>query len=604
VLLPPEPRSRQHRTRQRVSGRSRTPLLQLRRQHILTIELEDFYQTGTMRRLVDRGSWYRFESRLEKGTIRTLDLLDQFGAKATFFTLGWVADAAPELIRMIAERGHELATRGYYHRTFDDFAEQEEFRYDASRAKETLEQVINRPVVGYRIADGRLRPKDLWALKALQQLGFSYDSSIKPMFRDWAHEPIRRFVQRQKMDGPEFWEVPFGSTRFFGVDVPIAGGNYFRQFPEWVMRKAVARWEHLYRAPFVAYFHTWELDPEQPHLEGTTLLMRVRQYRHLHKMPAILAHYLSLYRFTSIAEHLRLDVPAATAPTDVADLAAVSVTGETMVAGHAGAVSAVGPGGRPSGETAVVGREAVTIVVPCYNEEDSLPRLVNTLLDVRTALADKYEIRAILVDDASTDGTWEVMSRLFAWDVGTRCFRQPHNIGTAAAILRGIRDAETPIVASMDADCSYDPHELAAMLPLLAEGVDVVTASPYHPAGQLKNVPLWRRAFTRMGGGLYRVAFRHKLHTYTSLFRVYRRSSVKEIRLRHSGSVGVAELLGRLEQKGAKIVEYPATFEARRPSSSKLKALRAGIGHLILMGKLAARRALGPFRKNEKKEEG
>ena len=538
------------------------------RQNILTVELEDYYQTTPFKALVGRGNWYRYESRLEAGTLKALDLLDQFGAKATFFAMGWVGDAAPELLRLIVERGHEIATRGYYHRSFGEFTPPE-FQEDVIRARETLEQVTGQRVVGFRIAEGRLRPEDLWALKILQELGFAYDSSLKPLFREWSRDHIRRFVQRTKMPGPEFWEVPFSSIRLLGMDVPIAGGNYFRQLPPWMIRKAVTRWMHRYRAPFVMYFHTWELDPEQPRLAGVPLLGRVRQYRNLERMPETLAYYLSTYKFTSVAEYLRV---LRTRP--VANEPAPSPTREPVVVRG-------------------MSREAVTIVVPCHNAEFLLPRLVNTIQDVRANLADRYDVRAILVDDASTDGTWELMSRLFAWDDGVRCFHQPHHLGTAATILRGIRDAETDIVCSIDAECSYDPHQLAEMLPLLTEGVDVVTASPYHPAGTVKNVPWWRQAFPRLGELLYRVPFRHQLHTYSSVLRVYRRSAVADMKIGEDGLVGVTEMLGRLEQAGARIVEYPATRESREPSGPQWKKLRAGAGHLWLMARLTLRRMIG-----------
>jgi polysaccharide deacetylase family protein (PEP-CTERM system associated) len=541
--------------------------------------VEDYYQTTPFKGTVGQGNWYRYQSRLEPAIHKTLDLLDQFGARATFFALGWVADAAPELLRLIASRGHEIATRGYYHRAFEEFTPHE-FKYDVIRARDTLEQVIGQRVLGFRIAEGRLRPQDLWALKVLQDLGFAYDSSLKPLFREWSRDHIRRFVQRTKMPGPEFWEVPFSSTRLLGMDLPIAGGNYFRQLPPWMMRQAVLRWMQQCRAPFVMYFHTWEMDPAQPRIAGTPLLGRIRQYRNLERMPVVLAHYLSTYKFTSIAEYLRLEQTRAAEaepfPTIAREAAAVT--------------------GAP--------REAVTIIVPCFNAEFLLPRLVNTIQNVRAALADRYEVRAILVDDASTDGTWEVMSRMFAWDEGARCYHQPHYLGTAATILRGIRDAETDIVCSIDAECSYDPHQLAELLPLLTKGVDVVTASPYHPAGRIKNVPWWRQAFPRLGELLYRVAFRHQLHTYSSVFRVYRRSAVVEMQIREDGLVGVTEMLGELEHAGARIVECPVALESREAGLSTWKLFRAGMGHLWLMARLMGRRVFGRRRPGGEKGDG
>jgi hypothetical protein len=389
------------------------------------------------------------------------------------------------------------------------------------------------------------------------------------MFREWSKDHIRGSVQRTRMPGPEFWEVPLSSLRLFGMEVAAGGGNFFRQLPAKTMQRAVARWIQAHRAPFVMYFHTWELDPAQPRLPGVSWLGRIRQYRNLERMTEILAHYLSTYRFTSIAEYLRLEQARLAEP----DLF---------------------PGSpRRSGAVASVPRTAVTLVVPCYNAEFLLPNLVNMIQKVRAKLADRYEMRAILVDDASTDGTWEVMSRLFAWDEDARCYRQPLHLGTATTILRAIRDAETDIVCSMDAECSYDPYQLGSMLPLLKDGVDVVTGSPYHPAGQVKNVRWWRQALPRLRELLYRMAFRHRLRTYTSVFRVYRRSAVVEMQVLADGAVGVTEMLGRLEQAGARIVECPVVLEPREGGASTREKLRTAVGHLGLMLRLTGQRLWG-----------
>jgi hypothetical protein len=163
----------------------------------------------------------------------------------------------------------------------------------------------------------------------------------------------------------------------------------------------------------------------------------------------------------------------------------------------------------------------------------------------------------------------------------------------AAAILSGIRAAGTEIVCSIDCDCTYDPHGLAAMIPRLADGVDLVTASPYHPKGRVLNVPAWRLSLSRGASFLYRLVLRQKLYTYTSCFRVYRRSAVAELALREEGFLGVAEILARLDLQGSVIVEHPATLEVRLLGQSKMKVLRSVAGHLRLLAQLAALRLSG-----------
>jgi polysaccharide deacetylase family protein (PEP-CTERM system associated) len=540
------------------------------KQHLLTVALEDYYHTTPFKRMVDRANWYRFETRLEVGTLRTLDLLDQFGARATFFALGWVADTAPELIRKIADRGHEIATRGYYHRALGEFSPSE-FRDDVLRAREALQRASGQQVLGYRVAQRWLAPGDLWVLRALAELDFAYDSSIKPILRDWSNEPWRRFIHRQEFDGKGLWEIPLSSARLFGFHIPIAGGNYFRQWPHWMVRRAVARWDRNCEAPFVMYFHTWELDPAQPKFTGAPVHARVRQYRHLERMPAIIGHYLSTYRFTSVADRLELHA----ARTAVAPQVRATVLPL-----------------RPA-RADQTPRTSVTIVVPCFNEAASLPYLSNTLRSVRASLAVRYDVQVILVDDASVDGTWDVLTTLFAAEANTLYYRHPENRGVAAAIMTGIRHSTSPIVCSIDCDCTYDPHELGTMIPLLTDAVDVVTASPYHPAGTVRNVPEWRFFLSRTASRLYRLVFHHRLHTYTSCFRVYRRSAVADVQVNQGGFIGVAEMLAAMERAGASIVEYPTTLEARLMGHSKMKVIRTALGHLQLMARLAGLRLRG-----------
>ena len=162
--------------------------------------------------------------------------------------------------------------------------------------------------------------------------------------------------------------------------------------------------------------------------------------------------------------------------------------------------------------------------------------------------------------------------------------------------MTGLSAAETEIVCSMDCDCTYDPHELLNMLPLMTENVDLVTASPYHKDGGVRNVPGWRLFLSRGASFLYRRVLRSKLDTYTSCFRVYRRSSMVGLPLRESGFLGVAEMLGRLDLRGGKIVEFPAVLEVRFFGISKMKTAKTIVGHLKLLSHLTKLRW---FRKSE-----
>ena len=534
--------------------------------HLLTVVLEDYFHVESLAGVIPEERWYRFEMRLEASTRRALDLLDECGARATFFVLGWVADAAPEIVREVASRGHEIAAKGYLHRNPRGVSA-EAFGEDALRAREALERAAGRPVLGYRVARGRLRRSDDWAVRALAACGYSYDSSVRPMLRECAAEPWRRFPHTTCVADRPFLEVPLSSVRLLGLDLPIAGGNYFRQLPRGLMRRAVGEWHRRSPAPFVMYFHTWELDPEQPRVHGAPLAQRIRQYRNLSRMPRLVRSYLESYRFTSIADYYALQPSAAGAA------AGASTPGADAMAGW-------------SHEPAGGARPPVDVVVPCYNEEQSLPYLANTLRSVVTRLRDRYRLRFIFVDDGSTDGTWRSLEAHFGRSPDAVLVRHHRNRGLAAAIQTGLRAATADIVCSMDCDCTYDPHELGRMIALLVEGVDVVTASPYHPEGRVTHVPGWRLVLSRGLSRLYRLVLRQKLHTYTSCFRVYRRQAVAGLTVTRGGYLGVAELLGRLDLAGRRIVEAPAVLEGRMLGRSKMRVMRNVVGHLGLLAEL------------------
>jgi glycosyltransferase involved in cell wall biosynthesis len=301
------------------------------------------------------------------------------------------------------------------------------------------------------------------------------------------------------------------------------------------------------------------------------MFQQVRQYRNLDRMPGHLEWFFKRYRFTSVARHLGLatDLLGRPAPLVPAPPPARAADVATRIDSVRGGCSLT----------------PVTIVVPCYNEELILPYLANTLRSVETRLGDRYEFRYVFVDDASSDDTWQALHRTFG-ELPRRTFvRHGTNRGVAAGITTGLRAAATEIVCSIDCDCTYDPHELGRMIPLL-DSADLVTASPYHPQGAVRNVPTWRLFLSRGLSGLYRTVLHHRLATYTSCFRVYRRSSSMDIRLDYGGFLGVAEFLGRMDLAGRRIVEFPTMLEVRMIGRSKMKVVRTIGGHLKLLARL------------------
>lgn len=553
---------------------------------LLTVVLEDYFQVAPLKSVIRTAQWYRFESRVEANTLKTLDLLDELGARATFFVVGWIADEVPELIREVVRRGHEVASKGYYHRCIRQLTP-DEFRDDLLRSREALEKASGSPVLGYRIAYGGLAPADLWALDVLAQEGFAYDSSLRPTWRLYAHEPWRRFVHGHRCGDVTLWELPLSTFSLGGWCLPIAGGNYLRQLPHSVMHRAVARWHRTYDSPFLFYFHVWELDPDQPRINGAPPRQRIRQYRNLDKMPEIVRHYLSRYRFLPIRDYLGLEAGPLRREVQEEARAVAGIIREEIQPPPATPTGVRQPrvrGPRAGGRER---RERVTLVVPCYNEEGVLPYLANTLGSVGAALGTDYELAFLFVDDGSGDGTWACLQRLFGSRPDCALVRHGENRGVAAAILNGLRRAETEIVCSIDCDCTYDPHQLRSLIPLLAEGVDLVTASPYHPEGRVRNVPAWRLFLSRSLSRLYGLVLHQRLATYTSCFRVYRRSAMTRLPVREGGFLGVAEMLGLLDLAGGRIVECPAVLEARLLGRSKMKIARTCAGHLGLLARLA-----------------
>ncbi len=548
-----------------------------KKKHLLTVLVEDYFHVGAFENLIRQRNWSNFEPRFERNTLKTLDLLDEFKTKATFFVLGWIAEQNPRIVREIAARGHELASRGFYHRSLRHLTP-EEFREDVRKTNKILEDAAGQKIIGYRAAEKLNYEKDAWILDVLAEEDFVYDASFLPTQKD---SKEKRFARQIHTNGKIIHEFPY-ATRNVGVGLlPISGGNYLRQIPHTLMRHAVADWNRRYDAPFVLYFHVWELDPEQPRISAASNYNRIRHYRKLDKMEWVIKEYLNRYDFTSAAEYLNVDLGLR-----IADLEIPKTVAHNLNLQLENTKSQI-----PNPKS------QITIVVPCYNEEAALPYLANTLRSVEANLRENYQPEFVFVDDASTDKTFEKLTELFGEKENVKIIRHETNNGVAAGIMTGIKNAATEIVCSMDCDCTYDPHELLRMIPLLTDGVDVVTASPYHPEGSVRNVPRWRLFLSKGLSRLYRVVLHQKLHTYTSCFRVYRREAALGLNVRRGGFLGVAEMLGQLDLAGRRIVEFPTTLEARMLGRSKMKVLRTIAGHLSLLIHLAGLRLRGGRRR-------
>jgi polysaccharide deacetylase family protein (PEP-CTERM system associated) len=491
-----------------------------------------------------------------------------------------VASSAPQLVRDIAAQGHEVAVAGDWVSTVRE-ENRERFRESARRQQGELEDLLGMQVVGYRAAGGWLSPKDLWVLDVLAEAGYRYDSSIRPALFSNPAETWRRM--RENGHGhvlPAFFEVPVSSIGLFGLQVPIGGGGSFRHFPQAVTRHAVAHWVRRRAQPYVMYMRTWELDSDQPRISVASLYARLRQYRNLGRMPHMVEEVLSTYRFTGIAEKLGLGLspiaPPEPRPQGAGEAPAAVLSSRSKDQAQA----------MPA-ETASVG---VSVVIPCYNESLTLRYLSNTLDRLAETHRQDFSFTFVFVDDRSTDDTWALLQSLFGRRADCLLVRHEQNRGVAAAIQTGLRRATDEVVCSIDSDCTYDPNDLCRMIPLLTDGVDVVTASPYHPSGKVMNVPRWRLFLSRSCSHLYRMVFRQKLHTYTSCCRVYRRGVVAAVDIRLPGFLGISELLAHVDRAGGRIVEFPTTLEVRVLGLSKMRVARTIVGHLGFLMRLVGER--------------
>jgi polysaccharide deacetylase family protein (PEP-CTERM system associated) len=545
--------------------------------HVLTVTLEDYYHVKAFNRLIHAGQWYRFENRLERNTQLTLDLLDETKSKATFFVFGNLAESMPELVRRIVERGHEVGSRGMYPRDISQLTP-EELAIDLARSKEVVEKATRQTVRGFRAGEVWNDPDHLWILDLIAEAGYQYDSSFCPWMRRAKDRPDLLFTHRRTVGDRDLWVLPISSFSIAGWRLPL-GGNFLRQFPRPLVRHELKRWASHLAVPLVTYFNVWEIDPDQPRIEAAPFLQRVRQYRNLDRMQELLRETLTTYRFTSTVDWLRM------APEVSAHLANVRVRTPA-------------PSRIATPQQLQLGMDIpppipVTLVVPCFNEAGGMAYLKNTLQSVEKRLGDRFDFRFVFVDDCSTDNTYAELMGAFGARSNCKVVRHEENAGVAAAIMTGIKAADTEIVASIDADCSYDPHELAGMVPMLTEGVDLVTASPYHPDGGVLNVAGWRLFLSRSLSGIYRHVLHNDLHTYTSCFRVYRRSAAIRIPINERGFLGVAEFIGRLDLSGSRIVEYPTRLEVRMLGRSKMRVLKTIAGQLGLLRKLIAIRLKG-----------
>lgn len=264
--------------------------------NVMSVDVEDWFCVYNLSRLIPYTDWEKCESRVERSTVRLLDLFRRHRVEATFFVLGWVADRFPDLVKEIERGGHEVASHGYSHRLLT-FMQPEEFRVDLQRSLEVLAKATSQEVRGFRAPSFSLTRETLWAVDILKESGIQYDSSVFPVgFHPEygiANADLRPHELTEGMT-----ELPMGVAEVLGTKIPCSGGGYFRLYPyamtRWLMRRCNEQGR-----PVIFYVHPWEADPGQPRVKGMPWSTRFRHYNNLEATEERLERLLGDFSFTS-----------------------------------------------------------------------------------------------------------------------------------------------------------------------------------------------------------------------------------------------------------------------------------------------------------------
>jgi polysaccharide deacetylase family protein (PEP-CTERM system associated) len=260
----------------------------------MTIDVEDYFQVSAFAPYIARSDWVNRECRVERNVNRILDMLASQQTKATFFTLGWIAERYPQVVRRIVQDGHELASHGYGHERASDLS-REAFSSDIQSAKKLLEDIGGVPVLGYRAPSFSIGTANLWAFDCLQEAGYRYSSSVYPVKHDHYGMPDAPRFAYDVRDG--LTEIPPTTLRMFQRNLPSSGGGYFRLLPYAVSRWMLNQVNAGEGKSAIFYFHPWEIDSGQPRVEGINAKTRFRHYVNIGRMEDRLQRLLRDFRW-------------------------------------------------------------------------------------------------------------------------------------------------------------------------------------------------------------------------------------------------------------------------------------------------------------------
>ncbi|MCW1381704.1 DUF3473 domain-containing protein [Novosphingobium sp. KCTC 2891] len=262
----------------------------------LSVDVEDWFQVGAFEKVIDRADWDGIDRRVERNCDAILQMFGDAGVKATFFTLGWVAERHPAMMRRIAGAGHEIASHGWDHARVFTLGEAA-FAQDIDRARKVLEDTSGSAVTGYRAPSFSIDVRTPWAHRVLAEQGYAYSSSVAPIVHDhygWREAP--RFAFRP-VAGADLIEIPVTTAEVAGRRMAAGGGGFFRLLPYGVSRWAIRQVNAREGRPAAFYFHPWEIDPAQPRMAHAPLRSRLRHYTNLSVMAGKLRRLLGDFQW-------------------------------------------------------------------------------------------------------------------------------------------------------------------------------------------------------------------------------------------------------------------------------------------------------------------
>jgi polysaccharide deacetylase family protein (PEP-CTERM system associated) len=269
---------------------------------VMTVDVEDYFHVAAFEENIVPSNWSNLELRVEKNTYRLLELFEQHQVKSTFFTLGWVAERCPNLIKAIVQEGHELASHSYAHqRAFTQSPV--DFKADLLKSKNVLEDASGQAIIGYRAPSFSINDSNTWVYDTLIELGFEYSSSTYPIEHDLYGVPSwpRFMYERPEGTGSKkIIEIPVPTSRKDGKNTGIGGGGYFRLYPYWLSKKRIDSYLKVEQQPYSFYFHPWEIDPNQPRISGASIKSKLRHYLNLSRMEGKIVRLLEDYKWDTM----------------------------------------------------------------------------------------------------------------------------------------------------------------------------------------------------------------------------------------------------------------------------------------------------------------